>query len=142
MGVVKDLNGLVRLFFPPVVYEQAEIAQAIAGNERVLFHAVAAYEAVHLTTLVVTPSALYVNSATDPREVGHTKIAVRIPLLALQTVELKRNNLFERLMWQVRPESLVATSRSGRVRRFFFLRQKKDSAKSLLDAVSSAIEDI
>jgi hypothetical protein len=137
--MAENLKGVVRWFSSPVVDDRADVAQAIAGNEELLFHTVAFYEAGYLAAVVLTPSALLVNSAADPRHVDHTEVAIRIPLSAIGTLALKRTNLYARFMWQVRSESLVVSERSGRVRRFFFFRQRRESAEPLLDAINRAL---
>ncbi len=93
-----------------------------------LFFAQTVYEGERLATVVVTPPALIVNSAMQPRDVNHTELVLRVPVSAMGTVSLRKTNVVYRLMNQFSSDYLMVATRDGRNRSFYFREKEKAAA--------------
>ena len=101
------------------------MAEVLASLEPILIFAQTAYEGERLATAVVTPTALIVNSAMQPKDVNHTELALRVPVSAMGAVSLRKANVVYRLMNQFTSDYLVVATRDGRTRSFYFREKEK-----------------
>jgi hypothetical protein len=114
-----------RSYIPVAHYDVAEMAEVLASLEPILIFAQTAYEGERLATAVVTPTALIVNSAMQPKDVNHTELALRVPVSAMGAVSLRKANVVYRLMNQFTSDYLVVATRDGRTRSFYFREKEK-----------------
>jgi hypothetical protein len=119
MGLVKDLNGLMRLFVPAPPYRPEEIAAALAAEDEVLFAALSSLSGRSGFTTVVTQSSIYFNAALTASEVHHTERMIRIARSDVTDVKKHGKGFWER-------ESVSVSTRDGNERRVFF-REPEDA---------------